>query len=259
MSIEAKKLSFTYGERMILDHISFRIEDHSITTVLGQNGVGKTTLLKVLLGFEKMDGGEVLYDGKNITSIPFKQFWNRVGYVPQAKQSIFPLTVEETVLTGRTGHLSLFSHPGKTDKRICEEVMQKAGIAHLKNRSCNTLSGGELQLVHIARALAGKPQIIVLDEPETGLDFENQLMVLHLLRQLNTEDGLTIVYNTHYPDHALDFSDHTILFMGEGKTVHGPSQKILSRENMEQAFHVSVEIFTGRNRHAVIPVGKECV
>ena len=119
MSIEAKKLSFTYGERMILDHISFRIEDHSITTVLGPNGAGKTTLLKVLLGFEKMDGGEVLYDGKNITSIPFKQFWNRVGYVPQAKQSIFPLTVEETVLTGRTGHLSLFSHPGKTDKRIC--------------------------------------------------------------------------------------------------------------------------------------------
>ena len=257
MTVEAVDLSFTYGERMILNHVSFMIPDRSITTVLGPNGAGKTTLLKILLGFEKMDGGEVLYDGKNLHSIPSKQLWNSIGYVPQARQSIFPLTVEETVLTGRTGHLSMFEKPGRTDLAICEEAMQKAGISHLKNRSCATLSGGELQLVHIARALAGRPRILVLDEPETGLDFENQLMVLHLLQQLNQEDGLTILYNTHYPDHALDFSDHTILFMGEGKIVHGSGKQVLTKENMEHAFHVSVEIFTGFNRHAVIPVGKD--
>lgn len=257
MTVEAVDLSFTYGERMILNHVSFMIPDRSITTVLGPNGAGKTTLLKILLGFEKMDGGEVLYDGKNLHSIPSNQFWNSIGYVPQARQSIFPLTVEETVLTGRTGHLSMFEKPGRKDYAICEEAMRKAGISHLKNRSCATLSGGELQLVHIARALAGKPRILVLDEPETGLDFENQLMVLHLLQQLNQEDGLTILYNTHYPDHALDFSDHTILFMGEGKIVHGSGKQVLTKENMEHAFHVSVEIFTGFNRHAVIPVGKD--
>ena len=257
MTVEAVDLSFTYGERMILNHVSFMIPDRSITTVLGPNGAGKTTLLKILLGFEKMDGGEVLYDGKNLHSIPSNQFWNSIGYVPQARQSIFPLTVEETVLTGRTGHLSMFEKPDRKDYAICEEAMHKAGISHLKNRSCATLSGGELQLVHIARALAGKPRILVLDEPETGLDFENQLMVLHLLQQLNQEDGLTILYNTHYPDHALDFSDHTILFMGEGKIVHGSGKQVLTKENMEHAFHVSVEIFTGYNRHAVIPVGKD--
>lgn len=257
MTVEAVDLSFTYGERMILNHVSFMIPDRSITTVLGPNGAGKTTLLKILLGFEKMDGGEVLYDGKNLHSIPSNQFWNSIGYVPQARQSIFPLTVEETVLTGRTGHLSMFEKPDRKDYAICEEAMHKAGISHLKNRSCATLSGGELQLVHIARALAGKPRILVLDEPETGLDFENQLMVLHLLQQLNQEDGLTILYNTHYPDHALDFSDHTILFMGEGKIVHGSGKQVLTKENMEHAFHVSVEIFTGFNRHAVIPVGKD--
>lgn len=257
MTVEAVDLSFTYGERMILNHVSFMIPDRSITTVLGPNGAGKTTLLKILLGFEKMEGGEVLYDGKNLHSIPSKQFWNSIGYVPQARQSIFPLTVEETVLTGRTGHLSMFEKPDRKDYAICEEAMHKAGISHLKNRSCATLSGGELQLVHIARALAGKPRILVLDEPETGLDFENQLMVLHLLQQLNQEDGLTILYNTHYPDHALDFSDHTILFMGEGKIVHGSGKQVLTKENMEHAFHVSVEIFTGFNRHAVIPVGKD--
>ena len=257
MTVEAVDLSFTYGERMILNHVSFMIPDRSITTVLGPNGAGKTTLLKILLGFEKMEGGEVLYDGKNLHSIPSKQFWNSIGYVPQARQSIFPLTVEETVLTGRTGHLSMFEKPDRKDYAICEEAMHKAGISHLKNRSCATLSGGELQLVHIARALAGKPRILVLDEPETGLDFENQLMVLHLLQQLNQEDGLTILYNTHYPDHALDFSDHTILFMGEGKIVHGSGKQVLTKENMEHAVHVSVEIFTGFNRHAVIPVGKD--
>ena len=257
MTVEAVDLSFTDGERMILNHVSFMIPDRSITTVLGPNGAGKTTLLKILLGFEKMDGGEVLYDGKNLHSIPSKQFWNSIGYVPQARQSIFPLTVEETVLTGRTGHLSMFEKPDRKDYAICEEAMHKAGISHLKNRSCATLSGGELQLVHIARALAGKPRILVLDEPETGLDFENQLMVLHLLQQLNQEDGLTILYNTNYPVHALDFSDHTILFMGEGKIVHGSGKQVLTKENMEHAFHVSVEIFTGFNRHAVIPVGKD--
>lgn len=256
MRIEAADLSFTYGERMILDHVSFLIPDHSITTVLGPNGAGKTTLLKVLLGFEKMDGGQIRYDGKNLHELAQKEFWKKVGYVPQAKQSIFPLTVEETVLTGRTGNLSLFERPGKKDLSICEEAMHKAGILHLKDRSCSTLSGGELQLVHIARALAIKPQVLVLDEPETGLDFENQLMVLELLKQLNEEDGMTVVYNTHYPDHAMDFSTHTILFMKEGKIIYGPHQQILTKENMEQAFHVSVEIFTGK-RHAVIPVGKE--
>ena len=107
MSIEAIDLSFTYGERMILDHVSFLIPDHSITTVLGPNGAGKTTLLKILLGFEKMDGGHVRYDGKNLHELVQKEFWKNVGYVPQAKQSIFPLTVEETVLTGRTGNLSM--------------------------------------------------------------------------------------------------------------------------------------------------------
>ena len=256
MSIEAIDLSFTYGERMILDHVSFLIPDHSITTVLGPNGAGKTTLLKVLLGFEKMDGGHVRYDGKNLHELVQKEFWKNVGYVPQAKQSIFPLTVEETVLTGRTGNLSMFEKPGKDDFSICEEAMHKAGIFHLKDRNCSTLSGGELQLVHIARALAARPRILVLDEPETGLDFENQLMVLELLKQLNEEDGMTVVYNTHYPDHAIDFSTHTILFMGEGKIIYGPHEQILTKKNMEHAFHVSVELFRGK-RHAVIPVGKE--
>ena len=256
MSIEAIDLSFTYGERMILDHVSFLIPDHSITTVLGPNGAGKTTLLKVLLGFEKMDGGHVRYDGKNLHELVQKEFWKNVGYVPQAKQSIFPLTVEETVLTGRTGNLSMFEKPGKDDFSICKQAMHKAGIFHLKDRNCSTLSGGELQLVHIARALAARPRILVLDEPETGLDFENQLMVLELLKQLNEEDGMTVVYNTHYPDHAIDFSTHTILFMGEGKIIYGPHEQILTKKNMEHAFHVSVEIFRGK-RHAVIPVGKE--
>ena len=118
MTVEAVDLSFTYGERMILNHVSFMIPDRSITTVLGPNGAGKTTLLKILLGFEKMDEGEVLYDGKNLHSIPSKQFWNSIGYVPQARQSIFPLTVEETVLTGRTGHLSMFEKPGRKEYAI---------------------------------------------------------------------------------------------------------------------------------------------
>lgn len=257
MNIKAENLCFTYGERMILDHVSFQITSGSIVSILGPNGAGKTTLLKVLMGFERSDGGTILFDEKKRESIPSRQFYAMIGYVPQSRQSIFPLSVEETVLTGRTGHLSVFEKPGKKDMEIVHAVMEKAGITHLASRNCAYLSGGELQLVHIARALAAKPEMLVLDEPETGLDFENQLMVLQLLRKLNQEDGLTIIYNTHYPDHALDFSDDTILFMDPGKIISGKSIDILTKENMEHAFHVDIEIFTGKKRHAVIPVGKE--
>ena len=186
--LSAFDLGVTFVEKELFSSITFTVEERDKIGFIGANGAGKTTLLKVLLGFEKMDGGDVRYDGKNLHELVQKEFWKNVGYVPQAKQSIFPLTVEETVLTGRTGNLSLFEKPGKDDFSICEEAMHKAGIFHLKDRNCSTLSGGELQLVHIARALAARPRILVLDEPETGLDFENQLMVLKLLKQLNEED-----------------------------------------------------------------------
>lgn len=255
MNIEVRDLCFSYDDRMILNHISFDVPQNSVFTVLGPNGAGKTTLLKVMLGFEHHTGGEVLYDGVRLEKLKDRDFRKKVSYVPQAKHTVFPLTVEETVLMGRTGYHSMFEQPGKEDYAMTEEAMRKAGITHLAKRNCSTLSGGELQLVYIARALCAQPEVIFLDEPETGLDFENQLMVLNLIRSLKSE-GITVVFNTHYPDHALDYSDYTLLLNRDGTVITGKSRDVLNEENMRRAFNVRVKIFEDGERHSVIPLGR---
>lgn len=253
MNITVRDLCFSYDERMILNHISFDVPEHSVFTVLGPNGAGKTTLLKVMLAFEKMTGGQVMYDGIPLDKLKEKEFRKKAAYVPQAKHSVFPLSVEETVLTGRTGYHSMFEQPDRHDHQIVQKAMEQAGIIHLAGRNCSTLSGGELQLVYIARALCAQPEVIFLDEPETGLDFENQLMVLNLIHEMK-KSGMTVVFNTHYPDHALDYSDHTLLLSRDGSAVTGSSKEVLTEENMRRAFHVNVKIFEDGNRHSVIPL-----
>ena len=129
------------------------------------------------------------------------------AYVPQARSQTFAYTVEETVLMGRGPYLGFFQMPQRKDEEIAIQAMKEAGVYELRDRSCNEISGGELQLVLIARALAAKPQMLVMDEPETGLDFRNQLRVMDLIDVLSHQKGLTVILNTHYPDHACSIAD----------------------------------------------------
>lgn len=230
------------GRPALFENLSFSIQTPSVTSVLGPNGAGKTTLLKCVLGFEKWTAGSETLDGIETSRLAPRDFWRRVACVPQAKSAPFSYTVEETVLMGRSAHMGLFARPSKQDRRIALEALETAGIAALKDRLCSELSGGQYQMVLIARALAAQPELLVMDEPESNLDFKNQRKVLSCIRLL-AERGVGTLINTHYPAHALEVSD-TALVMRPGKPpLWGAAREVLTEETLSEAFGVPVRIF----------------
>ncbi|MCH3962627.1 MAG: ABC transporter ATP-binding protein [Solobacterium sp.] len=262
MNFSVKEGCFSYSEnKEVLDHVSFQIHSGEILSILGPNGGGKTTLLKCMLGFLKFTSGYAEYDGHDLSAIKQTEFWQKAAYVPQAKSQTFPYLVKETVLLGRSPYLNLFQMPNAEDKRIAQKAMERTGITALAEKSCAEISGGELQLVLIARALAAQPELLVMDEPETGLDFRNQLLVLEMIEKLSKEDGISVIFNTHYPEHALEVSDHTLLLMKNGKSIFGETKKILNEQNMSEAFGVKIKIIeeeiNGRKHSTILPVSLE--
>ena len=174
MRFEVKNGSFSYDERLILNNISFSLDKGEVLTVLGPNGVGKTTLLKCMMGMLHWKDGQTLIDGKAMNKMKNSEVWRKIAYVPQAKGVAHSYTASEMVLMGRSARLGLFAQPNKGDYQIAYVAMEQVGISHLAQKQCSQMSGGELQMVLIARALCCEPEMLVLDEPESNLDFKNQ-------------------------------------------------------------------------------------
>jgi len=259
MSIEVNAGTFSYRkDKLLLQDISFGVGKGEILAILGPNGVGKTTLMKCLLGFLPWQSGMTVLNGMDIRAIKGRRMWQQIAYVPQARQNTFSYRVEDMVLLGRSPYLGDFSLPGKKDLEIAEQSMELAGVTHLAGKSCSQLSGGELQLVLIARALAAQPSYLILDEPESGLDFRNQLIVLDLVERLSREQHMTVILNTHYPDHALRVSDQVLLLFGEGIYQFGRTEGMLTAEHMRALFGVDIAVWRQQNEGgeytAVIPL-----
>ncbi|MDR0906499.1 MAG: ABC transporter ATP-binding protein [Oscillospiraceae bacterium] len=243
MKFEVKNGSFGYGKRKsTLCDISFSVEQDSILSILGPNGAGKTTLLKCMLGLLKWTDGGTFIDGVPAESLGHRELWKRIGYVPQAKLSVFAYTVFEMALLGRSAHLGMFERPNDTDRAIALSCLERVGISHLRDRLCSRISGGELQMVLIARSLAANPDMLVLDEPESNLDFKNQLIVMDTIRSLRDNHHISSVVNTHYPEHALSISDNIIILRGDGTILSGAARSVVTEENLEQTFGVNVKI-----------------
>lgn len=239
MMVELKNCYYRYpGKNMILENISFSLDKSEIMTILGQNGTGKTTMLKCLTGILKWERGQTFINGKKVS---FRSNINEIGYVPQAHNLPFPYTVSEMIAMGRAKHIGLFSMPSKKDKIKVEEIIEEIGIQHIKNSPCTELSGGQLQLVYIARALVANPKILILDEPESHLDFKNQLMILKLVKRLAKEKDLACIINTHYPEHALKISDKT-LFLGTSEYIVGNTKQIITEKNIKRFFDIDAKI-----------------
>lgn len=259
MSIEVIAGTFAYhNQEPVLSDVSFSVQKGEIAAILGPNGVGKTTLLKCMLGFLEWKQGETRIDGRSIHSYKGRELWRKAAYVPQARDPVFSYRTEDMVVLGRSPYIGTFGTPGKEDWEIAYEAMEMAGVTKLRGKSCGQISGGELQLVLIARALAAKPEILVLDEPESGLDFRNQIVVLDLLQKLSREQKLTVIVNTHYPDHALRISDQSLLLFGNGVHMFGRTRTMLTEEHMKSAFGIDIairsEMVDGRDYMAVIPL-----
>ncbi|DAB29376.1 MAG TPA: zinc ABC transporter ATP-binding protein [Sulfurimonas sp. UBA12504] len=194
---DVKNLSFSVRGQKILLHISLEIFSGEYVAIIGPNGGGKTTLIRMLLGLESPSEGNIKLFGKKLSN--FKS-WHKIGYVPQRASLVdanFPATVSDIVNMGRTAQRSLFSFLSKEDKVAVNDAMTKMDILDLKNKMVGTLSGGQRQRVMIARALASKPEILILDEPNTGVDIVSQRNFYALLAKLNKEEKITIVFITH--------------------------------------------------------------
>ena len=239
MNLEIKNGNFSYTDgNPILKDINLKIDSGEIFTILGQNGIGKTTLLKCINGVLKWNSGEVFIDNKKVTSI---KDLKDIAYVPQAHSFSFSYTVKELSIMGRAKYLNIFSTPSKSDYDIVEKVLDEMGILHLKDRKCSELSGGQLQLVFLARALVGEPKILILDEPESHLDFKNQTKILRTIVQLAKKKNITCIFNTHYPEYALRISDKSML-IGKDDYIIGKTSEVINEENLKKYFGINTKI-----------------
>ena len=214
--LEVRNIGFSYrgGER-VLEDVSFSLEEGTVTCLLGPNGTGKTTLLKILLGLLKNDSGSVGWNGKDITSLGARERARIIGYVPQFSGLTFPYSVEEVVLMGRLSHLPAGGAPGKEDRKIVSAALSHLGLEHLSKKLFHQLSGGEKQMVIIARALAQQSKLLVMDEPTASLDYSNQVRALRVIRKLSDE-GYTVLMTSHSPDQAFLVADNAVL-MKDGR------------------------------------------
>ena len=242
MNLTVKNGSFFYQkDTPIFKDINFSAEAGEILAILGPNGAGKTTMLRCITGMLKWRGGESLLDGKPIHTMPARELWSTMAYVPQAKSASSAYTAFETVLLGRSSRLNAFSSPRQEDLQKAKEVMELLGIYHLADKKCTAISGGELQMVLIAKALASDPKVLILDEPESNLDFKNQLIVLDAMTRL-AENGMTCIFNTHYPAHALQRAHKSLILSRGGDYVFGSTPAVVTKENIRKAFGVEAVI-----------------
>ena len=242
MILSVEQGSYFYKkDQKIFENITFSVSSGEILAILGPNGAGKTTMLRCITGMLNWKKGASKLDGVNIRSIPERKLWQWMAYVPQAKSASSAYTAFETVLLGRSSHLNAFSVPKEEDVEKAREAMETLGIAHLADKKCSAISGGELQMVLIARALASEPEILILDEPESNLDFKNQLIVLDTITKL-AQKGMACIFNTHYPDHALQRSHKALLLSKGGEYQFGDTASVVTEANIQKAFGVQAVI-----------------
>lgn len=246
-TIQVNNASFSYGDKLIFSGINFNVKQGEVFCILGPNGCGKTTLLDCILGLLKLNEGNIFIDEDDLINVKSNKIAEKMAYVPQIHQKSFPYTVKEIVLMGRAYKTTFFSSPTNEDKDIAWEAMKKVGIIHLADTPYTQISGGECQLVMIARALAQQPKIIIMDEPTSHLDFKNEIVLLETVVDLVTENNISIVMATHFPNHAYYFENNhvptTLGLMNNGifEQVGSPS-KVLSESNIQKIYQINSKI-----------------
>jgi iron complex transport system ATP-binding protein len=248
-----EKVSFRYGENApnVLSGLSLAVPAGMVSAVLGPNGTGKTTLLHIMLGLLKPASGLVRLRGKPLSGYSRRRLSQMIGLVPQFERIPFNLSVSEYLLLGRAPYLRPFQVPGEEDTAHVTEALAAVGIDHLAQKPAQELSGGELQLAHIARIIVQKPRLLLLDEPTAHLDLRNQHRVLGLLKAL-CRQTITTVFTTHDPNAAIHAADHFVLMHGGRVAKQGGLQTVITEKNLSAMYHIPIRVASAEGRTLVV-------
>jgi ABC-type Mn2+/Zn2+ transport system ATPase subunit len=234
--------SLGYGGVPVLQHLSFHICRGEFLGIVGPNGSGKTTILRAILGLVKPLHGTIQ---RSATPV--------IGYVPQREHidTIMPVTAFEVALMGRAGRLSAFGRESRRDREVARQALARVGVAHLESRLFRDLSGGQQQRVLIARALAAEPELLVLDEPTTGMDLASEYRIVELIRNLNRESGLTVILVTHVLPVVLNAAT-TILLLENGRILSGDLADVLEEQTLSSLYRLPVRLLQVGGRRTLV-------
>ena len=257
MSFEISGLSFSYGERAVLEDVSLSVPDGSLACVLGPNGVGKTTLFRCVLGLERPSAGRVVVNGRLLEELSVAERAREMAFVPQSHAQAFDYEVLDVVLMSAASRLGPLCSPGPRERARAEEALERVGVARLAHRSFMQVSGGERQLVLIARAIAQDARSIVMDEPTSALDFGNTARVMSVVRRLASE-GLSVIASTHAPDLAYLYADTVLALDGGRVGAVGPPGEVITGPLLSRLYGLPVEVSSlhGDRVRACVPASE---
>ena len=240
--LKVENLAFSYKKPPILTNISFELYAGQSVCLLGKNGVGKSTLFKCLLNLLKPTAGKILIDGQDLQDYSREKISQLIAYIPQKKISYLQFTAFEMVLMGTTSRLKSYQQPGEEEYKLAQAALEQLAISHLENKLFSELSGGEQQLVIIARSIAQQSMILIMDEPCANLDYGNQLMVLEMIQKLCAK-GYLIIQATHDPNHALQYADQVLILQAGQLVVQGVPTEVLTEQQLEKIYQVPIKLY----------------
>jgi iron complex transport system ATP-binding protein len=241
-SLSTENLQIGYGDKIIVDNLNLQIHKGEITTIIGANGCGKSTILKTMARVHAANSGVVYLDGKMIHKVPTKEIAKKMAVLPQSPDAPSGLTVYELISFGRSPHQSGFGRLSEEDRKVINWALEVTGLTTFAYQAVDSLSGGQRQRAWIAMAIAQETELLLLDEPTTYLDMAHQLEILKLLEKLNRDEGRTIVMVIHDLNHAARFSHHMVA-LRSGKIVkEGTAEEVMTHQVLKEVFQIDAEI-----------------